>query len=83
MTRKKLLNSPEYWKMKFSTVIYEAMKSAKLTQKELAGKLGMSQPFISQIVNDIKSPSIETFIRILMVCGKVPIITTENLKDQK
>lgn len=83
MTRKKLLNSPEYWKVKFSIAIYEAMKSAGLTQKQLAGKLGISQPFISQIVNDIKSPSIETFVRILIVCGKMPVITIENLKDQK
>ncbi len=83
MTRKQLLSSPEYWKVQFSIAVYESMKEAKLTQKQLAGKLGVSQSFISQIINEVKSPSIETFVRILLACGKAPVIKIENLKDQK
>ncbi len=83
MTRKQLLSSPEYWKVQFSIAIYESMKEAKLTQKQLAAKLGMSQSFLSQVINEVRTPSIEMFVRILLACGKVPVIKIENLKDQK
>lgn len=61
MTRSELLSSSGYHNAQFSIAIYEAMKSAKLTQKQLAVKVGISQPFISQLINGEKSASIETF----------------------
>lgn len=44
-------------------------KAGKLTLEELARATGLSQPFISQIERDIKTPSIETLSRICAALG--------------
>lgn len=49
-------------------------KARKLTLEELARATDLSQPFISQIERDIKTPSIETLSRI---CGALGVTLAE------
>jgi transcriptional regulator with XRE-family HTH domain len=44
--------------------IQQLMKAAKITQKQLAEKLGKSQPTISEILNPKSNPTIRTIREI-------------------
>ncbi len=44
-------------------------KARNLTLGELAGETDLSQPFLSQMERDIKTPSIETLSRICTALG--------------
>jgi len=49
--------------------IKEARKRAKLTQKELAGKLGLACPTIAQWERGLRNPKLETLQKIADVLG--------------
>lgn len=46
-------------------VILDARKSEKMTQKELADKLGVNKSYISKIENGVVNPSVGFFYRIM------------------
>jgi DNA-binding XRE family transcriptional regulator len=46
-------------------VIYDARKQEKITQSELAQRVGTNKTYISKIENGIIEPSISTFCRII------------------
>ena len=50
-------------------VILDARKSEKMTQKELADKLGVNKSYISKIENGVVSPSVAVFYRIMNALG--------------
>ncbi len=50
-------------------VILDARKSEKMTQKELADKLGVNKSYISKIENGVVSPSVALFYRIMNALG--------------
>lgn len=50
-------------------LLKRARKEAKMTQGELAAKLGMDTAYISRIENDTISPSAGTFFRIANALG--------------
>jgi DNA-binding XRE family transcriptional regulator len=53
-----------------SQVLVDARKTAKLTQKELAGRIGVDKSYISRIENGITVPSVATFYRIVSALGR-------------
>lgn len=55
--------------MNIGTKIKELRTEKQLTQEELANRCELSKGFISQIENDLTSPSIATLIDILEVLG--------------
>lgn len=50
-------------------VILEARKEAKVTQSELAKRIGSTKSYISRIENGIMVPSVATFYRIMNALG--------------
>ena len=56
----------------------ELRKSQKLTQKELAKKLNLTQANISKIENDISHMQLDTIVRYLAALGKTIKITIED-----
>ena len=50
-------------------ILRDARKKAKLTQGELAEKIGTDTAYISRIEKGIISPSVATFYRIINVLG--------------
>lgn len=55
--------------MKIGEKIKHLRMQYGLTQEELAGRCGLSKGFISQLENDITSPSIATLVDILTCLG--------------
>lgn len=50
-------------------VLIEARKEAKVTQSELAKRIGSTKSYISRIENGIMVPSVATFYRIMNALG--------------
>ncbi len=50
-------------------VVLEARKEAKVTQSELAKRIGSTKSYISRIENGIIVPSVATFYRIMNALG--------------
>lgn len=50
-------------------VLLEARKEAKVTQSELAKRIGSTKSYISRIENGIMVPSVATFYRIMNALG--------------
>ena len=55
--------------MNIGTLIRKFRKERKLTLKTVAEKASISEGFLSQVENDVNSPSVETLIRICNVIG--------------
>jgi transcriptional regulator with XRE-family HTH domain len=50
-------------------IVHDARKSEKITQSELAKRIGAEKSYISKIENGIIEPSIGTFHRIIDALG--------------
>lgn len=60
-------------------LIRETRRRHKITQVELARRLGTSQAAISRIERDLVSPSIETLNRIMEAMGETLLVSTTPL----
>lgn len=56
--------------MDAATLLSEARRAARLTQRELARRSGVAQPAISRIERGHLSPRVATLDRLLRACGK-------------
>lgn len=61
--------------MDFALLLKETRLNAKISQKHLAEKSGISQPEISKIENAVISPTLKTVEKYLHSLGKQLIIT--------
>lgn len=52
-----------------SQILVDARKSAKLTQAELAQRIGANKSYISRIEKGVTVPSVATFYRIVNALG--------------
>jgi DNA-binding XRE family transcriptional regulator len=50
-------------------VIFDARKSEKITQAELAGRIGRDKAYISKIEKGVIEPGVGTFYRIIDALG--------------
>jgi transcriptional regulator with XRE-family HTH domain len=55
--------------MNLGPLIRRHRKSRKLTLKEVAEKAGISEGFMSQVENSVKSPSVDTLMKICNAIG--------------
>ena len=55
--------------MNIGTLLRSRRKERKLTLKTVAEKASISEGFLSQVENDVNSPSVETLIRICTAIG--------------
>ena len=53
-----------------SQILLDTRKEARLTQKELAKRLGVDKSYISRIEKGITVPSVATFYRIASALGR-------------
>ena len=58
-------------------LIYDARKNEKVTQQELASRIGLNKSYISKIENGSIEPGVGTFYRIIEALGlRVDIVKT-------
>lgn len=85
MTREELLNSKEYWIAGMQISIFEAvsqyMEENNLTENELALRLNCNQRMASEILAGDFSGTINEFVSILLMCGKVPLLSVHELNS--
>ena len=55
--------------MNLGTVFRDYRKKRKLTLKKVATKAGISEGFLSQVENNVNSPSVETLMKICNAIG--------------
>ncbi|MGA7279712.1 MAG: XRE family transcriptional regulator [Desulfocapsaceae bacterium] len=55
--------------MNIGTLLRSRRKERKLTLKTVAEKASISEGFLSQVENDVNSPSVETLVRICSAIG--------------
>ena len=69
----------EAWAFYTSQVLLDARKNARLTQAELAKRIGADKSYISRIEKGITVPSVATFYRIANALGlSVELIPARN-----
>lgn len=70
--------------MNIGTLIRRARKEQKLTLKIVAEKASISEGFLSQVENDVNSPSVDTLVRICNALGidAGDIITKANKQEK-
>ena len=52
-------------KLELSELIYDLRTSKKMSQKELAGAIGVSQPYIAKIEDGEENLTLETIVKLL------------------
>ena len=78
MKREDLLKSKEYWIVQIQNdlfgVMEEFMKREKLNRTQLAGKLGVSKGYITQIFNGDFDHKLSKLVELSLASGKAPIL---------
>lgn len=64
--------------MNLGSILRQKRKDRKLTLKTIAEKAGISEGFLSQVENDVSSPSVDTLVNI---CNAVGIEAGEVFKE--
>ena len=69
--------------MNLGPVLRKERKKRKLTLKVVAEKAGISQGFLSQIENDVNSPSVDTLVNICSAVGIEPSYVLKQAEKQE
>lgn len=82
---KELVNRPEYWLETIQNEIFrqvtEYMKVNNMTQSQLAGQLGVSKGYVSQIMKGEFNYTLKKLIELSLAVGKVPVILFKSLEE--
>jgi len=68
-TPERALFDEEAYAFYTSQILLDARKNARLTQQELAERIGVNKSYISRIEKGITTPSVATFYRIVNALG--------------
>ena len=64
-----------------SRILFDARKEARLTQEELAKRIGADKSYISRIEKGVTVPSVTTFYKIVAAMGRsVVLLPTKNYR---
>ncbi len=77
------LYGAESAKTDFAITLLKARESAKLTQKELARKLGISQPYVAKLESGEANPTLGTIGSILASLGLRLVTSTDSLAPEQ
>jgi transcriptional regulator with XRE-family HTH domain len=88
---KEELNDPEFAAMfgadraksAFGTALIKARQESNITQKQLAEKAGVTQPYIAELESGEANPSMERAGKTLAILGKRIVIGIEPLLEEE
>lgn len=82
---KEAIKSPDYWLTGIQIDLYnhliKHLKDTHKTKGELAAEMGVSNAYVSQILNGSFNFTLKKFIQICLHLGKVPIISFKPLEE--
>ncbi len=85
INKKELLTRPDYLLTKYQNEIYRQlvsyMEQNQLTQKDIAEQLGVSNAYVSQILNGNFNFTLKKLIELGLLIGKVPSIQFVDVAD--
>lgn len=85
ISKHELLKSPNYLLTKYQNEIFRQldgyMRNHNLSQKEVAQKLGVSNAYVSQILNGNFNFTLKKLIEIGLMIGKIPSIQFLTKED--
>jgi transcriptional regulator with XRE-family HTH domain len=85
LTQDELLETPDYLLTKYQNEIFRVlhgyMESNNLSQKDVAKKLGVSNAYISQVLNGNFNFTLKKLIALGLAIGKVPKIEFVNKNE--
>jgi predicted nucleotidyltransferase/DNA-binding XRE family transcriptional regulator len=64
-------------------LLQHARNSAGLTQQEVAQRAGTSQPAVARYEQGLALPTLPTLRRLLVACGRVPVISTRSARRER
>lgn len=83
MTRKELLNMPEYWVAQIQTEIYRCadryMEEHHMNRAEFAQYLGVSKGYVTQLLSGDYNYSLEKLVELSLKIGYVPQVNFEEI----
>ena len=84
-TREQLLRSVDFWLVQAQDEIYrqviEYIETEKITQTELANRLGVTKGYVSQILKGEFNYTLKKLIELSLSVGKVPVIEYKSIRD--
>ncbi len=85
ISKEKLLKQPNYLLSKYQAEIYRQlsafMKENKLSQKQVAKKLGVSNSYVNQILKGNFNYTLKKLVEISLLIGKVPSLEFISFND--
>ncbi len=85
LTRRKLLESPEFWeeylKTELYSVVQDYMDENNLTRKKLAEQLGVTKGYVSQVLKGDSDHRISKLVLLALATGKAPYIYFKDLES--
>ncbi len=69
--------------MNLGSILRQQRKERRLTLKAVAEKAGISEGFLSQVENDVNSPSVDTLVNICSAIGIEPGDVINQAKKQE
>lgn len=85
MTREELFKSPAYWtaglQMELYRQIAEFMEIRHMNKSQLAGYLGCSKGYVTQLLNGDFDHKLSKFVELSLAVGKIPEITFSDIEQ--
>lgn len=85
MDREELLRSPDYhmagFQMELYRMVFHYMRDNRLTEPEMAKYLGISETFMTKLMNAEYRPSLYQYISIISKCGYAPLLGIVKVED--
>ena len=87
LKKEELIRTEEYWMENIQNELYYALKTYMqehgLNQSELAGKLGFTKGYISQVLKGRFNHSMKKLIQLLLAIDRAPKIEFIHLDEQR
>lgn len=70
--------------LKFSENLREALTAHRMTQQDLANRIGTTQGTVSRWLNDVNEPDLTTLLQICLYLGETPnsLLGYDDLTEQ-
>jgi transcriptional regulator with XRE-family HTH domain len=84
-TREQLIQTESYWMVKIQNDLYgkveEYMLKNKINRTQMAGRLGVTKGYLSQVLNGDFNHKLSKLVEISLAIGVAPLIEFKDLRE--